>query len=70
MRKFVAIPGTYEIFHCASRGTEHDRRRIIRHLPMGLGVDPDQLQLVPPAAQSNVISSPDSSRTKAWRKRT
>jgi hypothetical protein len=45
---------TYEIFNRRLAVAENDGLRVIGHLALGLGVDADQLQLIPPAGYTTL----------------
>lgn len=39
--------GTYKVLHGALGRAQHDRRRVVGHLALGLGVDADEVELFP-----------------------
>lgn len=46
----------YKVFDRALVGAEDDGRRVVWHLALGLGVDSDEVQLLPPATSVSLLS--------------
>ncbi len=54
--RFVAQAGTHKVFHSAPGRPQHDRRRVIGQLALGLGVRPDEVEFLPPVPSKLVMS--------------